>query len=102
MYNIEAFTKKANIVIENSFLAAGKLGHTYVGSEHILLSLISEQSCSAAQAFRVCGITEADVRAKIIELVGIGEPCPVDDDCMTSCAHKILTSASSIAASCGS
>lgn len=102
MYNIEAFTKKANIVIENSFLAAGKLGHTYVGSEHILLSLISEQSCSAAQAFRICGITEADVRAKIIELVGIGEPCPVDDDCMTSCAHKILTSASSIAASCGS
>lgn len=102
MYNIEAFTKKANIVIENSFLAAGKLGHTYVGSEHILLSLISEQSCSAAQAFRVCGITEADVRAKIIELVGIGEPCPVDDDCMTSCAHRILTSASGIAASCGS
>lgn len=102
MYNIEAFTKKANMVIENSFLAAGKLGHTYVGSEHLLLALISEPSCSAAQAFRVCGITEADVRAKIIELVGVGEPCPVDDDCMTSCAQRILSSASAIAAACGS
>ncbi|MGN0600172.1 MAG: ATP-dependent Clp protease ATP-binding subunit [Oscillospiraceae bacterium] len=102
MYNIEAFTKKANLVIENSFLTAGKLGHTYVGSEHILLSLISEPSCSAAQAFRVCGITESDVRAKMIELVGIGEPCPVDENCMTACARRILKEANSIAASCGS
>lgn len=102
MYNIEAFTKKANIVIENSFLAAGKLGHTYVGSEHILLSLISEPSCSAAQAFRVCGITADDIRAKIIEMVGIGEPCLIDYECMTACARRILTTASGIAASFGS
>lgn len=101
MYNIEAFTKKANLVIENSFIAAGKLGHTYVGSEHILLSLISEPSCSAAQAFRVCGLTESDVRAKMIELVGVGEPCPVDENCMTVCAHNILSRANCIAASCG-
>lgn len=101
MYNIEAFTKKANIVIENSFLAAGKLGHTYVGSEHILLSLISEPSCSAAQAFRVCGITADDIRAKIIEMVGIGEPCIIDYECMTACARRIITAASGIAASFG-
>ncbi|MGN0604479.1 MAG: ATP-dependent Clp protease ATP-binding subunit [Oscillospiraceae bacterium] len=101
MYNIEAFTKKANLVLENSFLIAGKLGHTYVGSEHILLSLISEQSCSAAQAFRVCGISEADVRAKIIELVGMGEPCIVDEECLTACARRIIFSAGEISASCG-
>ena len=28
MYNIESFTKKANIVINKAFLQAGKLGHT--------------------------------------------------------------------------
>ncbi|MGN0552477.1 MAG: ATP-dependent Clp protease ATP-binding subunit [Oscillospiraceae bacterium] len=101
MYNIEAFTKKANMVLENSFYIAGKMGHTYVGSEHILLSLISEQSCSAAQAFRVCGISEADVRAKIIELVGMGEPCIVDDECLTACARRIISSAGEISAACG-
>ena len=43
MYNIEMFTKKANMVIKKAYLQAGRLGHTYMGSEHLLLALSGEQ-----------------------------------------------------------
>lgn len=102
MYNSEAFTKKANIVLNKAFTSAGQLGHTYVGSEHILLALISEQDCAAAHALRSCGITEAAVRSGIESIVGIGEPCITDEECMTSCAKRIVASACDISALCGS
>ena len=39
MYDQELLTRKANTVISKAFIQAGKLGHTYVGSEHLLLTL---------------------------------------------------------------
>lgn len=102
MYNIESFTKKANTVINKAFLQAGKLGHTYVGSEHILLSLISEQGCTASGAFRMCGISEGDVLKKIVELVGRGEPSVVSDDSVTPAARRTIEKAEEIAVTVGS
>ena len=101
MYNIESFTKKANIVINKAFLQAGKLGHTYVGSEHILLSLISEQGCTAYGAFKMCGINESDVIKKIIELVGRGEPALVSDNAITPAAKRTIERAIQLAISSG-
>lgn len=97
MYNIESFTKKANTVINKAFLQAGKLGHTYVGSEHILLSLISEQGCTASGAFRMCGISEADVMKKVVEFVGRGEPSVVSDDSITPAVKRAIENAAEIA-----
>ena len=48
MYNPELLTRKANTVINKAFLRAGKLGHTYVGSEHLLLALASETGSTSA------------------------------------------------------
>ncbi len=101
MYNIESFTKKANIVINKAFLQAGKLGHTYVGSEHILLSLISEQGCTAAGTFRMCGISEDAVLRRIVELVGRGEPAAVSDDAVTPAARRTIERAAELAAASG-
>lgn len=97
----DSFTPRARKVINNSFEIAGNLGHTYVGSEHILLALISEEDCNAAKAFSACGISKNEIRGKIAESVGIGEPCSVDESCMTSCARQILSYSCEISASCG-
>lgn len=101
MYNLESFTKKANIVINKAFLQAGRLGHIYMGSEHLLLSLVSEQNCTAAGIFRMCGIKEETVLARIVALVGRGEPCAVERDSATPSVKRIIERAFILSAESG-
>jgi ATP-dependent Clp protease ATP-binding subunit ClpC len=102
MYNLENFTKKANLVINKAFLQAGKLGHTYVGSEHLLLSLVSEQGSTAYNILKSCGIREDDVLDRLISLVGRGDSTSVDMNSITPAARKTIEQSLEIAASSGS
>ena len=43
------FTRKAQQVLQIAMQVASDLGHTYIGSEHLLLALTSEDSGVAAQ-----------------------------------------------------
>ncbi len=102
MYNLESFTKKANLVINKAFMHAGKFGHTYVGSEHILLSLLSESGSTASSIFRVCGVKEDAIVNRIIAIIGKGETCCVDAEAITPAAKRIIENAFEIAAESGS
>ncbi len=102
MYNLDSFTKKANAVISKAFLNAGRLGHTYMGSEHLLLALSGEQGCTAAAIFKACGIREENILCRIDMLVGRGEPCIVDRGAVTSSAKRIVEQAFIISAENGS
>jgi ATP-dependent Clp protease ATP-binding subunit ClpC len=102
MYNLDSFTKKANVVLNKAFVQAGKLGHTYVGSEHLLYSLVSEHGSTASSIFRVCGIREEDILGKIIELVGRGEVTNVSEDAVTPNAKRIIEHAYRVASDSGS
>ena len=44
MYNFKGFTSKANDAINIAIEEAGKMGHTYIGTEHLLLGLILEDT----------------------------------------------------------
>ncbi|MBQ3162825.1 MAG: ATP-dependent Clp protease ATP-binding subunit [Oscillospiraceae bacterium] len=90
MYNLEGFTKKANNVINKAYLHAGRLGHVYMGSEHLLLALVTEQGSTSASICRVCGVKEESVLARINMLVGRGEPCIVERDGATPTVRKII------------
>lgn len=102
MYDPDCFTKKANAVINKAFLQAGRLGHTYMGSEHLLLALAGEQGCTASGIFRSCGIREENILGRINVLVGRGEPCIVDRDAVTLSAKRIAEQAFIISAENGS
>ena len=39
-YNFNGFTTKANEALNQAIGSAEQLGHTYVGSEHLLLGLL--------------------------------------------------------------
>ena len=93
MYNSELFTKKANTVINKALLAAGRLGHTYAGSEHLLLSLASEQGSTAYSIIRSCGLSDEKILNKIIRLVGRGEPCTVTSDSATPALKRLISDA---------
>ena len=47
-YVFSGFSERSNRVLTAAIRRAGKLGHTYVGTEHFLLALLSEDSGSAA------------------------------------------------------
>lgn len=49
------------------------MNHAYMGTEHLLLGLLAEGDGAAALSLRDCGVTHADVRARVQRLVGIGE-----------------------------
>ncbi len=64
------FTPRAKKVLELSLLEASDLGHTYIGTEHLLLGLIRENEGIAAQALEVNGVLLEDVRDEVMELLG--------------------------------
>ena len=71
MYRFTGFTQKANEALNNAITAAEDLGHTYVGSEHLLLGLLSENGGMAYTALSARKVTYAEVESIIKSSVGI-------------------------------
>lgn len=99
MINTDNFTQKAAEIIDGAIEAASELGHTYVGSEHILLSITVEGTSAAAQILMDGGIAYDDLRSEIINLVGQGSPSVLNQRYFTTAAKRILDNAYSIALS---
>ena len=49
MNNSDRFTERAKTAIEKAQAAAEELGHSYVGSEHLLLGLVREGGGQGAE-----------------------------------------------------
>ncbi|MBR5489785.1 MAG: ATP-dependent Clp protease ATP-binding subunit [Oscillospiraceae bacterium] len=73
MNNADRFTERAKSAIEKAQAAAEALGHSYVGSEHILLGIIREDAGQGARVLRLNGITDALVTALIEKYAGRGD-----------------------------
>ena len=66
------FTPRAKRVLELAFDEARQLGHTYIGTEHILLGLIREGEGVAAQVLSNVGADLDRVRKQVLDLLGEG------------------------------
>ena len=97
MLNTEKFTKKSLRIIESAVGSASELGHTYIGSEHILLAMSDEGSSEAAEILIENGVAYDDIRREIIELVGQGNPTALNQRYFTTAAKRILESSCKIA-----
>ncbi|HBG10225.1 MAG: ATP-dependent Clp protease ATP-binding subunit [Limnochordia bacterium] len=67
------FTERAQRVMVLSQEEARRLGHSVVGTEHILLGLIAEGEDVAARALLSLGISIDQVRAEVERIIGRGE-----------------------------
>ena len=67
------FTEKAEKAINLSQEGAVKLGHSYVGTEHLLLGLMREGTGVAARVLHGQGVTEDKIVKEIEELIGRGD-----------------------------
>jgi ATP-dependent Clp protease ATP-binding subunit ClpC len=70
------FTPRAKTVLELSLRESVRLGHPYIGPEHILLGLIAEGHGVAVEVLRVLGAPPELIRARVLELAppAGGEP----------------------------
>ena len=68
------FTSTALGAIRLAQENAARLGHSYVGSEHLLLALASQEYSLAARMLKEAGADGQTLRAAIAQLVGTGVP----------------------------
>lgn len=67
------FTPQAKRVLELAAEEARALGHPYIGTEHILLGLLSEKDSVAAQVLINLDLKLEDVRNEILDLLGASD-----------------------------
>ena len=84
------FTQKAQNALSASLICAKKLGHSYVGSEHLLLGLLSDTGATAGKFLLSHGITYDGVNKKITEAYGKGIPSAVCASDMTPRMKRII------------
>lgn len=68
------FTNRANKAIEIANDIALELGHSYIGTEHILYGLAKEENGIASKVLENQNVTADDILNKIEELIGRDEP----------------------------
>ncbi len=68
------FTPAAKRVMEVSLREALRLGHNYIGSEHLLLAVVAENSDVTGQVLSTYNVTAPVVRDLVIELAASDEP----------------------------
>ena len=100
-FEIDRFTKKGREVIRNAVSCAGSWGHTYIGSEHLLLSIMEEGTSTAYSILTKHGVTVEDVKGQLIKIIGKGTPCRLTQNDFTPTAINILKTACSICESSG-
>ncbi len=70
---IDRFTEKAREAIGLAIDAAESLGHTYVGTEHLLIGLLKEGTGAAARVLDQCGVKEEKVMELVSQLITPGQ-----------------------------
>ncbi len=95
------FTPKAQSALNNSLTIASEMGHSYIGSEHILLGLLTTPDCAAQKILANRGVTADKVKAAIIRISGTGTPDIINPTDMTPRSKKIIEASASEPISAG-
>ncbi len=83
MYKFTGFTQKANSALNAAVEVAENMGHTYVGSEHLLAGLLKTDGGVACTALNARGIGIDDVESVLKSTVGVGTPTVLVPDDFT-------------------
>lgn len=101
MYKFTGFTQKANTALNAAIEYAENLGHTYIGSEHLLLGLLSSEGSVAYTDLTARNITADNVETAVRNSVGIGTPTVLSPNDFTPRSKNIIETAVTIARSLG-
>lgn len=90
MYKFTGFNEKANCALNNAVNIAEDMGHTYIGSEHLLLGLLRDSTNAAAGILSSKRISSDSVTRAVKNSVGVGVPTQLSPDDITPRGRRII------------
>ncbi len=102
MFKFQGFTEKANKALNLAVESAQQFGHSYVGTEHVLLGLLKEGTGVAYTALSACGVSAEMIEEKIRSSAYGGAPTSLNANDFTPRTKRVLRSALAVSARVGS
>ena len=90
----EKFTLKAQSSLAAATNIAREMGHSYVGTEHLLLGILSVRDCVAYKILNKSGVIESQVRREVENISGVGTFGHITSNDMTPGCRRIIEMAS--------
>ncbi|MBP9989018.1 MAG: ATP-dependent Clp protease ATP-binding subunit [Ruminococcus sp.] len=90
MYKFTGFTQKANTALNAAVEYAENLGHTYIGSEHLLLGILSSPGSVAYTALTNRNISANDIEKIVRTQIGAGTPTVLSPGDFTPRSKNII------------
>ena len=101
MFRFDGFTEKANNAVNSAFEAAQSLGHNYIGSEHILVGLLSVEDSVACRILENAGASREAILERIKSTMGSKSPTVLDIRSLTPRTKRIIQVAANQASQMG-
>lgn len=90
MFIFNEFTQKANNAINLAIAISSKLGHTCIGSEHLLYGLVAEETSVAATLLSKYSVNADEIEKKLISTFGKGIETKLTPNDLTPRSKRIL------------
>ena len=90
----DRFTQKAQNMLNAALKIAREMGHSYVGTEHLLLGMLSVKDCVGTKILTKSGVIESQVKYEVENISGIGTYGYITSKDMTPGCRKIIEIAS--------
>jgi hypothetical protein len=86
----ERFTEEARMIVVWAQEESRSLSHNYIGTEHILLALLRDETTPAGRVLASLGVEPEQAREHVERIVGTGEEPPPAQIPFTPRAKKVL------------
>lgn len=83
------FSPNARSALSSAGACSQKLGHSCIGSEHLLLGLLRQENCAAARLLLRLGVTRENIQSGLLSVTGRGSPLPLRRE-MTPRLQRII------------
>ena len=100
MKSNEKFTRRSELAIEKAYEAASELGHSFVGTEHLVLGILREREGLGAHLLCSRGLEEQKLRLSLSRLDGVGA-AKAGGQTLSSRARQAMDQAAKEAAALG-
>ena len=88
-----AYTKKAKQIIAHAKTQAESFGHSFIGSEHLILAMLADGSNVGAAILRTHHVPLQRFQQAVLEEIGRSEPVHLTENAYTPALKRILRSA---------
>ncbi len=93
MYKFTGFTESANLALNHAVEVAENMGHTYIGSEHLLLGLLFDMRMVSSTVLSFKRVTYKKAEEEIKSIVGVGMPTSLTPNDITPRLKRIIENA---------